>query len=160
MNTESVRQYCLSLPHSTETVQWGADLVFKIGGRMFAVMCLEPAPNVLSFKCTPESFYELQEIEGMIPAPYMARAQWLAMRSFAVLRDDELSDLLATSYRLVYQKLTKKQQAELASSTPGAPKNVRAKKAAVTKKAVPTKKKLAHSGNSITKASGKKRRGD
>jgi len=43
MNIEWVRRYCISLPHATETVQWGANLVFKIGGKVFAVLALEPA---------------------------------------------------------------------------------------------------------------------
>ncbi|HWR36204.1 MAG TPA: MmcQ/YjbR family DNA-binding protein [Clostridia bacterium] len=113
MNTDSVRQHCLSLPYVTETVQWGDDLVFKVAGKMFVIMCLEPGKLALSFKATPEAFYELQEIEGIIPAPYMARAQWVALERFNVLRDDELRDRLNTSYRLVFEKLPRKVQQEL-----------------------------------------------
>ena len=51
MDIAWVRRYCLSLPHATESVQWGADLVFKIGGKMFAVLVTEPAKVWLSFKC-------------------------------------------------------------------------------------------------------------
>lgn len=42
MNTEWVRAVCMKLPHSTEEVLWGGDLVFKIGGKMYAVAALEP----------------------------------------------------------------------------------------------------------------------
>src|SRR5437870_219103 len=73
MNIDWVRQYCLSLPHTTETVQWGDDLVFKIAGKMYAVAALEPGDHWLSFKCTPEEFARLVEMEGIIPAPYLAR---------------------------------------------------------------------------------------
>jgi predicted DNA-binding protein (MmcQ/YjbR family) len=59
MSIEWVRQYCLSLPHATETVLWGNDLVFKIGGKMFAVLALEPGSRCMSFKCSPEEFAEL-----------------------------------------------------------------------------------------------------
>jgi predicted DNA-binding protein (MmcQ/YjbR family) len=53
MNTESIREYCLSLPHVTEKIQWGNDLLFCIGGKMFAVMALDAAATAkLSFKCT------------------------------------------------------------------------------------------------------------
>ena len=48
MDVEWIRKYCMALPHTTETVQWGYDLVFKIGGKMYAVTPLEPAP-VLAF---------------------------------------------------------------------------------------------------------------
>ena len=42
VNREWVRKYCMSLPHVTEQVQWQIDLVFKIGGKMFAIVVLEP----------------------------------------------------------------------------------------------------------------------
>ena len=115
MNLESVREYCLTLPHTTEMIQWENHLLFKIGGKMFAIMCLEPQENVLSFKATSEHFFELQEREGIIPAPYMARNQWLALQRFDALRDDELRDLLATSHRLIFEKLPKRTQALLAA---------------------------------------------
>ena len=48
-----MRAHCLSFPHATENVHWGNDLVFKIAGKMFAVMGLEgPAKYVMSFKCS------------------------------------------------------------------------------------------------------------
>jgi predicted DNA-binding protein (MmcQ/YjbR family) len=119
MNTELTREHCMSLPHATENVQWGADLCFKIGGKMFAVMALEPSDHLLSFKCTPESFVELQEIEGIVPAPYMARAQWVSLQRWSALRDEELRDLLRTAYELVFAKLTKKAQQELRSGSGG-----------------------------------------
>ena len=74
MNFERVREYCLSLPHATEEVLWQKDLVFKIGGKMFAAIGLDAGPaSQFSFKCTPEEFAELTELEGVIPAPYAAR---------------------------------------------------------------------------------------
>ncbi|MFZ0333164.1 MAG: MmcQ/YjbR family DNA-binding protein [Candidatus Acidiferrales bacterium] len=55
MNIDWVREYCMQMPHATESLQWGDDLVFKIGGKMFAVLVLKPAPVWLTFKCTPKS---------------------------------------------------------------------------------------------------------
>ena len=104
-----MRAHCLSFPHATENVQWGNDLVFKIAGKMFAVMVLEgPAKYVMSFKCTEEKFNELIEEEGIDPAPYMARNKWVALERFGVLRDKELKALLRQSYDLVFEKLPKK----------------------------------------------------
>lgn len=152
MNIELTREHCMSLPHATENVQWGADLCFKIGGKMFAVMCLEPSTNVLSFKCTPESFVELQEIEGIVPAPYMARAQWVSLQRWDALRDDELRELLRTAYELIFAKLKKKQQEELragksvAASPRGkkaAAKKVAGKKLAVKRATASAKKTTA-----------------
>ncbi len=116
VNLESTREFCLSLPHVNEKLQWVDALLFLIGGKMFAVASLEPDRTVLSFKATSDQFFELQEREGIIPAPYMARNQWLALERWDVLRDEELRELLATSHRLVFEKLPKRRQVELQSS--------------------------------------------
>ena len=113
MDIESIRRCCLALPHATENVQWGYDLCFKIDGKLFAVTPLEPAPVRLSFKASAENFMELCERPGIIPAPYMARAQWVALQQLNALPDSELRELLAESYRLVFERLPKKRQAEL-----------------------------------------------
>src|ERR1022692_4075358 len=113
MNVDFVRSCCRSFPHVTETVQWEDDLVFKVGGKMFAVMPLEPAPVRLSFKCSPEDFAELTERPGIIPAPYLARAHWGALESQEALPAAEIKRLLRKSYDLVLAKLPKKTQAAL-----------------------------------------------
>jgi predicted DNA-binding protein (MmcQ/YjbR family) len=47
---------------------------FCIGNKMFAVAGMDAKyPTKLSFKCTPEKFAELVELEGIVPAPYVAR---------------------------------------------------------------------------------------
>jgi predicted DNA-binding protein (MmcQ/YjbR family) len=114
MDAEWVRRCCIALPHTTETVQWGGALVFKIGGKMYAVASLEPERTHLSFKCSPEDFAELCEREGIIPAPYLARAQWVAMETEDALARAELKGLLRKAYDLVYAKLPKRIRAELA----------------------------------------------
>jgi predicted DNA-binding protein (MmcQ/YjbR family) len=103
----------MAFPHASEQVQWGYDLVFKVGGKMFAVTPLEPAAVFLSFKCTPEVFAELTERPGVIPAPYMARAQWVALESEDALPASEVKRLLRQSYDLVFAKLPNKLQKAL-----------------------------------------------
>jgi predicted DNA-binding protein (MmcQ/YjbR family) len=115
MDIESVRAYCLSLPHVTEKVQWGNDLVFKIGEKMFAVAVLEGASKYcLSFKCTPDKFAELIEEDGIDPAPYSARYHWVALERFNVMSERELKVLLRQAYDLVFEKLPKKIKVQLA----------------------------------------------
>jgi predicted DNA-binding protein (MmcQ/YjbR family) len=109
MDIESVRKFCLSLPQVDEKVQWENDLLFRIGGKMFAVVALEPSHGVLmSFKCTPEKFAELVEEDGIIPAPYVARYHWVGFERFDVLPDRELKELLTNAYHLVRDKLPTK----------------------------------------------------
>ncbi|HEY9249165.1 MAG TPA: MmcQ/YjbR family DNA-binding protein [Rariglobus sp.] len=113
MHLEAFRKHCLSFPGVTETVQWGSDLVFKVGGKMFAVSATEPAKVCRAFKCDPENFAELTERPGIIPAPYLARAQWVALETETALPAGELKLLLRQAYDLVVAKLPKKAQAEL-----------------------------------------------
>jgi predicted DNA-binding protein (MmcQ/YjbR family) len=108
MNVDWLREVCLAFPGATEQIQWGNDLLFKVGGKMFAATPLEPAPVCLSFKASPENFTELTERPNIIPAPYLARAQWVALQSRDAVPLDELAQLLRESYDLVVAKLPKK----------------------------------------------------
>ncbi len=115
MDIDSVRAYCLSFPNATEDVQWGSDLLFRISGKIFAVMNLEP-PHQLAFKCMPEKFDELIEVDGIIPAPYMARNKWVRLEHPNALGDSEIKGLIKSSYEMVFAKLPKKTRAELGAA--------------------------------------------
>jgi len=118
MNVAWVRTYCLSLPRTTEEILWGDDLVFKIGGKMYAVAVLAPHKVALSFKCTPERFAELTERPGIIPAPYSARNHWVALEREDALPRAELKLLLSQAYELILGKLPAKKRAELKKPGP------------------------------------------
>src|SRR6201992_2030951 len=96
MDSESARASRLRLPHVEETLQWGNNLVFwvgdkAIGGKMFALLNLDADSNgVLSFAAGPEGAAELLEVDGIFPAPYLARAHWVAMERWDVLRTSEM----------------------------------------------------------------------
>src|SRR6187401_2186776 len=115
MTLEGIRKLCLSLPNATEQIQWGKDLVFKIGGKMFCVACTEPVapPKVaISFKCDDETFAELVERDGVIPAPYLARAKWVALQQFDTLAASQLLPLITRAFEIVSAKLPKKRAAK------------------------------------------------
>jgi predicted DNA-binding protein (MmcQ/YjbR family) len=119
MTIDSVREYCLSLPHATEDLKWGDNLLFRVGGKMFALMTLEPEAEVrLSFKCTPEKYAELLEQQGIVPAPYLARAHWVGLESLPVLYDADLRDLLRQAYETVFAGLPRKTREQLAGQAP------------------------------------------
>ncbi len=113
MDIDWIRDLCLSLPAATEQILWGNDLVFKVGGKMFAAAALEPGPVCLAFKCSDEDFAELIERPGIIPAPYAARAHWVALESDTALRRPELDQLLRNAHSLIIGKLSKKLQSEI-----------------------------------------------
>ena len=106
MKLEDLRKYCLSLPHATENVQWGNDLVFKVAGKMFTVCDLEGSK--ISFKCTPDEFQELILVDGIAPAQYVARYHWVTIHKPSAVRTSELKRLIKDSYEMVVEKLPKK----------------------------------------------------
>lgn len=104
MNIDSIRHFCLSFPAAKENLQWGDDLCFKVGGKIFAILAVDSVPPKLCFKCTPEKFDELVEQEDIIPAPYLGRYKWVLVERLDVLRDEELEDLIRESYGMVAAK--------------------------------------------------------
>jgi predicted DNA-binding protein (MmcQ/YjbR family) len=133
MTLQRIREICLAMPGATEQIQWGSDLVFKIGGKMFCVACTEPAPNAMSFKCDDETFAELIEREGAMPAPYLAKAKWVALETFDTLPDRELTPLVTRAYELVRDKLPQKLIAALTGVSASKSPRTTAKRAAATK---------------------------
>ena len=112
-NLDSVRRHCIAMPHATEEVLFGDNLVFKIGGKMFAIAASVPSTPVLSFKTSPEEFNELCERPNIIPAPYLARAYWVALEGWDALSRVELKHRLTVAYELAKVSLPKKVQAGL-----------------------------------------------
>jgi len=117
MRLDELRPFCLSLPNTTENVQWGNDLLFKVGGKMYACAGLEPGVHWLSFKSSPENFAELIERQGVAPAAYLARAHWVAIERNA-LSNSEVKNLVRQAYEIVFAKLPKRTQRELSSNAP------------------------------------------
>ena len=110
MKQKDLRVICMSLPGATEQIQWGDDRVFKIGGKMFACSGTQDDSGY-SFKVDGERFLELTDIDGIVPAPYLARAKWIQInpRECKLGRKD-IEALVRRSYELVYSKLPKKTQ--------------------------------------------------
>jgi predicted DNA-binding protein (MmcQ/YjbR family) len=112
MDVDSIREYCMSFPNAKENVQWGDDLCFKVGGKIFAIVNLEPSPQGrVCFKCTPDTFAELCERDGIGPAPYVGRYKWVILKELDTLSWRELKPLIAKSYELVASKLPRGKKA-------------------------------------------------
>jgi predicted DNA-binding protein (MmcQ/YjbR family) len=143
MDAERAREYLLRLPHVVETMQWGANLVFwvgdkAIGGKMFALLNLDDDHRgVLSFAAGPERYAELLETEGVFPAPYLARAYWVSLRNWGVLRTNELEEQLKLAHSLIYGKLPKKTRDTLAMPAAAQRKLVKDRKKLLVKQAAP-----------------------
>jgi predicted DNA-binding protein (MmcQ/YjbR family) len=120
MNVDSIRKHCLSFQGASENLQWGADLCFKVSGKIFAILSLESIPPGICFKCSPEKFAELCEQEAIGPAPYVGRYKWVLVEGLDVLDSSEMKALIRQSYELVSAKLPHRAKAR--SSPRGRPK--------------------------------------
>ncbi len=137
MDAESLRTHLLSLPDVCETMQWGESLVYwaadkAIGGKMFAVVTLGSPNSVISFAAGPEGFAELVEREGIFPAPYLARAHWVAVERWNTLPAAELRELLDRARELVREKLPARTKAVLAMPAAEKKKRIAARKKQLT----------------------------
>jgi predicted DNA-binding protein (MmcQ/YjbR family) len=118
MNAERLREFLLTLPNVVESEQWGG-LVFwvgdkAIGGKMFAMMNLDAAELPISYSAGPERFFELQEREGIRPAPYFARIHWVAVERWEVFRMAEWQAELTAARAIMWAKLPPKTKGILA----------------------------------------------
>src|ERR687888_1435873 len=105
MDIDSIRAFCLSFSKTTEKLQWGDNLCFKVGKKIFAILSLDNSR--ICFKCSPDGFAELIEREDIRPAPYVGRYKWAMLDRLDALPDDELRDFLQQSYDMVSAKMTK-----------------------------------------------------
>jgi len=120
MDNERIREICLGLPHAAETLNWGHHLVYwvgdrEIGGKMFAMTDLDGTGfGVLWFHCGAERFHELLERDGISGSPHLAKAFWVAVERWDVLRAREVEEELRRAHGLIYEKLPKRTKAVLA----------------------------------------------
>lgn len=115
MTRDQICAFCAHLPHVTHVVQWGGADVYKVGGKLFAVVGLSGIDNAVTFKATEMGFEILSESPGCRPAPYMASRglKWIQVFEEPGLSDDSLRDHIHASYEMIIAGLTKKKRAEL-----------------------------------------------
>lgn len=126
MDNERIRDLCLALPHVTETLNWGHHLVYWVGsrergGKMFAMTDVDgTGTGVLWFHCGAERFHELLEVEGIRPAPYLAKAHWVTVERWDALRPKEYEGELRKAHTLILAKLPLRAQKKLGAAKPEA----------------------------------------
>ncbi len=115
MDVETCRAYCLQKRGATESFPFGPDtLVFKVQGKIFALMGLDSVPHRINLKCDPERALDLRlEYEGLIEGAYhMNKKHWNSLQ-YPSLPPVLVQSLIDHSYDLVIQGLSRKQQQEL-----------------------------------------------
>lgn len=109
MTHDAVRALCLAQPGATEDTPFGPDtLVFRIEGKMFALLSLDAHPPRVALKCDPETAVELRERYDAVQGAYhMNKRHWNSVRCDGTVPRDELEGWVADSYRLVVNGLPK-----------------------------------------------------
>lgn len=109
MNIEELRDYCLAMKGATESFPFDQDtLVFKVGGKMFALTSLAHF-NSINLKCDPERSVELREhYQGVNPGFHMNKTHWNTVSLDRDVPQSLILDLIHHSYQLVYKSLPKR----------------------------------------------------
>ena len=109
MQTDSFREYCLTKAGVTEETPFGADnLVFKVRGKMFALLALDEVPAACNLKCDPDRALELRDrYEQVRPGYHMNKKHWNTVELGTGIPDAEVRKMIDHSYELVVQSLPK-----------------------------------------------------
>jgi predicted DNA-binding protein (MmcQ/YjbR family) len=115
MESDAFREYCLTKPGVTETTPFGPDdLVFKVGGKMFALLALEEIPPKCNLKCDPDLALELRDRYADVTAGYhMNKKHWNTVVIAGAIPEREIKKMIDHSYELVVRSLPKKQREAL-----------------------------------------------
>ena len=118
MNTETLRLYCISKPGATESFPFDeSTLVFKVGGKIFALLDIDSQPTTVNLKCDPERAVQLREEHAaVVPGFHMNKRHWNAVTLGGSLRSSDLHDWIDHSYELVVKSLSKAARSELPSN--------------------------------------------
>ncbi len=109
MDLAQFREYCLGKPRATEGTPFGPDvLVFKVGGKMFALAALDDVPTTVNLKCDPDLALDLRDRYNEVrPGYHMNKKHWNTVAIQGAIPYVELRKMIDHSYDLVAKSLPK-----------------------------------------------------
>ena len=115
MNIDILREYCVTKPGVTESFPFDSvTLVFKVGGKMFALADIEKQPLEIALKCDPEKAVQLRdEFDAVQPGFHLNKTHWNTVTANNSLRNSQIFEWIDHSYTLVHNSLPKAIRAEL-----------------------------------------------
>jgi predicted DNA-binding protein (MmcQ/YjbR family) len=115
MDLQDFREYCLKKPKATEGTPFGEDaLVFKVAGKMFALVSLDEVPATANLKCDPDLALELRDrYEEVRPGYHMNKKHWNTIELSGAIPPAELCEMIDHSYELVVASLSKARRARI-----------------------------------------------
>ncbi len=115
MQVDAFRDYCLKKAGATESTPFGEEhLVFKVGGKMFALLAFEEVPATANLKCDPDRALELRDrYEDVTPGYHMNKKHWNTVVIDGAIPQSELEKMIDHSYELVLQSFSKAERARV-----------------------------------------------
>lgn len=115
MTRDDVLDLCAGLPGVVEDYPFGDGVaVFKVGGRMIALVSLEGSPGTVNLKCDPELALELRARYAAVhPGYHQNKRHWNTVELNGSVEDDELREMIDHSYELVVSRLPRAERARL-----------------------------------------------
>lgn len=112
MRRDELLELCTTLPGAVEDYPFGDGVaVFKIGGRMFALVPLAAEPAGMTVKCDPELALALRATYAAVrPGYHTNKRHWNTVALDGSIPDDELREMVAHSYELVVAKLPRRER--------------------------------------------------
>ncbi|MFI0372286.1 MmcQ/YjbR family DNA-binding protein [Actinomadura sp. 1N219] len=112
---DRVMAECLTKPGSVEDYPFGDEVaVFKVAGKMFALVPLGASPESISLKCDPDLAVDLRgRYDAITPGYHLNKRHWNSVTLDGTVPEEELLELIDHSYDLVVARLTKAQRSEL-----------------------------------------------
>jgi predicted DNA-binding protein (MmcQ/YjbR family) len=112
---DEVLDLCSSLPGAVEDYPFGDDVaVFKVGGKMFALVMLTGEPGIVNLKCDPDWALELRATHAAVRPGYHAnKRHWNTVQLDGTVPDADLREMIDHSYELIVSRLPRHQQARL-----------------------------------------------
>jgi len=119
MDLELLRKYCLNKPWATEDMPFGEDvLVFRVGGKMFALVALDEVPSRVNLKCDPDLALDLRDrYEQVTPGYHMNKKHWNTVEIDGGIPITDLRKMIDHSYELVTKSLSKADRKKLKNGT-------------------------------------------
>lgn len=123
MTRDQILELCGHLPGSVEDFPFGDGVsVFKVGGRMFALVPLETEPGSVNLKCDPELAEALRaEYAAVRPGYHQNKRHWNTVELDGTVPDGELRSMIEHSYERVVEGLSRPQRAALLDREAGGP---------------------------------------
>lgn len=115
MELKALAAYLLAKKGAIEDTPFGPEaLVYKVMGKMFALVAWESDPLTITLKCEPGQALFLRDVYPAVrPGYYMNKSHWNTVTLDGTVPQSELLGMIDDSYELIARSLTRAQRDDL-----------------------------------------------